>query len=158
MRQLVAAESLKLRTVRAPLTVLAVGFAAVLALLAPALLNAGKVGAPSLGTTANLRQILVAPGAGGLFLLVVGVLSTSGELRHHTATGVFLVTPRRTRVVAAKVLALALSALAFAAAAPRWSWRSRCPTWRGAGSRFTSPAPNWPSCASGRSRPCLSTR
>jgi ABC-2 type transport system permease protein len=115
MRRLVAAELLKLGTARAPLAILAAGLAAVMVLLGSALLNAGKVGAASLGTTANLRQILVTPGVGALFLLVVGVLAASGEFRHHTATGVFLVTPRRIRVVMAKVAALALIGLGFAA-------------------------------------------
>jgi ABC-2 type transport system permease protein len=116
MGRLVTAELLKLRTARAPLLVLAIGFAVVLAVLGSTLFNAGKVGAPSLGTTASMRQILVAPGVGALFVLVVGVLAASGEFRHHTATGVFLVTPRRTRVVAAKVVAMALLGAAFAVA------------------------------------------
>lgn len=117
MRRLLVAELRKLGTARAPLVLLAAGLVTVLAVLGSALLNSGKVGAPSLGTTASLRQILVAPGVGSLFVLVLGVLAASGEFRHHTVTGVFLVTPRRSRVILAKAAALALIGAGFSVVA-----------------------------------------
>lgn len=43
---------------------------------------------------------------GYLLALVIGVLSIGQEFRHKTATGTFLAAPRRSRVIAAKVISL----------------------------------------------------
>lgn len=48
---------------------------------------------------------------GYLLSLVIGVLCIGQEFRHLTATGTFLAAPRRGRVIAAKVVALALIAV-----------------------------------------------
>ncbi len=45
---------------------------------------------------------------GYLLALVLGILSMGGEYRHKTLTATFLAAPRRGRVIAAKVLALAV--------------------------------------------------
>lgn len=47
---------------------------------------------------------------GYLLALVIGVLSIGQEYRHHTVTGTFLATPQRTKVIAAKVVALCIIA------------------------------------------------
>ncbi|MGB3764277.1 MAG: ABC transporter permease subunit [Ornithinimicrobium sp.] len=48
---------------------------------------------------------------GYLLALVIGVLCIGQEYRHHTVTGTFLATPRRSRVIGAKVIALCLIAV-----------------------------------------------
>jgi ABC-2 type transport system permease protein len=52
-----------------------------------------------------------------LFLLILGILGTTGEYRHQTVTWAFLVTPVRERVLAAKALAYGLVGLIVALAA-----------------------------------------
>ena len=50
---------------------------------------------------------------GALFAGLVGALSITGEIRHGTIRPTFLVTPRRGRVIAAKVVASALVGIVF---------------------------------------------
>jgi ABC-2 type transport system permease protein len=97
----VAAEWLKLRTTRLlhgtiPLAV-ALSFAAV----------AGEVlaadGPRALETTDGIRHVLAVTGTGTLVMLVVGIMISAGEYRHGTVADTFLTTPRRQRVVAAKL-------------------------------------------------------
>jgi ABC-2 type transport system permease protein len=49
---------------------------------------------------------------GALFASLLGALSITSEIRHGTIRPTFLATPRRTRVIAAKVLASALAGIA----------------------------------------------
>jgi ABC-2 type transport system permease protein len=49
---------------------------------------------------------------GALFASLLGALSITGEIRHGTIRPTFLATPRRTRVIAAKVVASALAGIA----------------------------------------------
>jgi hypothetical protein len=58
--------------------------------------------------------VLVPNGPLTLAALLLGILGMTGELRHGTATATFLVTPRRGRVVAAKLAASAIGGLAVA--------------------------------------------
>lgn len=117
MTQLIKAELVKLRTTR---TVPA----ALLALLAftavwtgYTILRAGVNGAPSLGTTASTVAILSIPRLSILFMLLIGVVVSTTEFRHRTATAAFLVTPRRTRVVLAKLVTVGVVGSAYAVAA-----------------------------------------
>jgi ABC-2 type transport system permease protein len=101
MIDLVAAEWLKLRTTRLlygmiPATV-ALSFAAV----AGAVLSADS--ATDLESTDGIRTALSVTGTGAILVLVVGILMSAGEYRHGTAADTFLTTPRRHRVVAAKL-------------------------------------------------------
>lgn len=50
---------------------------------------------------------------GALFAGLVGAMSITGEIRHGTIRPTFLITPRRGRVVAAKVVASGLVGIAF---------------------------------------------
>jgi ABC-2 type transport system permease protein len=53
------------------------------------------------------------PLLGALFAGLVGALSITGEIRHGTIRPTFLMTPRRSRVVAAKIVAGALVGIVF---------------------------------------------
>ncbi|MGI8920081.1 MAG: ABC transporter permease [Solirubrobacteraceae bacterium] len=52
-------------------------------------------------------------GVGSLFAALLGALSITGEIRHGTIRPTFLATPRRERVIAAKVAASAFGGLAL---------------------------------------------
>ena len=63
---------------------------------------------PDVGTSAY-EQAAFRRGAANatVLLLILGIIGMTQEYRHRTATPTFLVTPRRGRVVAAKLLAYA---------------------------------------------------
>jgi ABC-2 type transport system permease protein len=117
MTRLVHSELLKLRTTRTTRVLLTLAAAGTAALVAIVLLLAGQPGQPALGPDA-LRQLVLVPAQPlTLAALVLGVLGMAGELRHGTATSTFLVTPRRGRVVAAKLAAAAVTGLVMSLAA-----------------------------------------
>jgi ABC-2 type transport system permease protein len=111
MLRLVRAEFTKLATTR-----LVYGLAAALAAFAVLTVAANildRQGAPPL--SADSLPMLVAapvPLLPGVALLL-GILGMAGEFRHQTVTQAFLVTPDRGRVVAAKLVAYPLAAIAL---------------------------------------------
>ena len=115
MKPLVRAELLKLRTARSTLAL--VGFIAVLSLLSAArvIQAAGRAGGPTGGTAEAWMHVLGAAMTPVLLVVLVGGLAVTGELRHGSLTPTLLVTPRRDRVIVAKVLASALVAVAVTA-------------------------------------------
>ena len=114
MTRLIRAELLKLWTTRTARIVLALAAAGTAALTVAVLALAGRPGQPALGDNA-LRQLVGVPnGPLNLAALVLGILGMAGEFRHGTATPTSLATPRRGRVVAAKLAASALAGLAVA--------------------------------------------
>ena len=116
MTRLVQAELLKLFTTRTARVLLALATAGTAALVTLVLVFAGRPGQPTLGDNA-LGQLVLAPnGPLTLAALLLGVLGMAGEFRHGTATSTFLVTPRRGRVVAAKLAAAAVTGLAMSLA------------------------------------------
>jgi hypothetical protein len=60
---------------------------------------------------------MAAGSSGAVILLVIGILITSGEFRHGTATSTFLISPDRRRVIAAKLVAAGIVGASVAAAA-----------------------------------------
>jgi ABC-2 type transport system permease protein len=114
MNALVRTELLKLRTARSTLVLLVA--AATIALLQVARLvrSAGAPGGVHAGTQDAWAQLLSGAMVGTLLVPLVGVLAVTSELRHGTLTPSLLVTPRRRRVMVAKMVACALTGVAVA--------------------------------------------
>lgn len=115
MTALIRAELLKLRTVRSHTVVVTIGlaFAAFLAIVTVG--TAGQDGRAAAGSADDMVNVLGASGVAPFLAFVLGVLAIAGEFQHHTIGQTFLATPRRSRVVAAKVVALAIAGTAVAA-------------------------------------------
>jgi ABC-type transport system involved in multi-copper enzyme maturation permease subunit len=107
--RLLAAELLKLRTVRATW-----GFVLVAALLA-ALATAGNIGGASASSRLDpefqFRIVLDASFAAVVLALLLGVILVTSEFRHGTIARTLLVTPRRGRLLGVKLVAGALTGL-----------------------------------------------
>ena len=112
MTRLIRAEALRLATTRtcwllaAGAMVLIAG--AVAATAAASRLTSGISPARSVLAIAGLAQTVA---------LIAGALSVTGEFRHKTITPAVLITPRRTPLLAAKLITLAAAGLAFGLAA-----------------------------------------
>jgi ABC-2 type transport system permease protein len=112
---LVRAELLKLRTVMLPVWLLLTTLALVLLGVVATVLTAGLEGAPLQRDDPEMLARAVASASGGnIVVLILGILALTQEFRFGTATPSFLVTPRRGRVLAAKLLAVSLVGLVFA--------------------------------------------
>ena len=112
MSGLLRSELLKLRTTRTSLGLLL----ALCALVALVVVVQLATGSP-FEEQESLADLLDVTSAAVLFALILGILPMSGEYRHGTATQTFLVTPRRERVVLAKLAASALAGFLVALAA-----------------------------------------
>lgn len=110
MIQLVRAEVLKLRTTRLWIVLLGVSVA-VVGLIVVAVLASTPGGDPEaralhdLKTVADVRTLLSIGGISATLALVLGATMTTSEYRYGTAGITYLATPRRPRVVTAKMLA-----------------------------------------------------
>jgi len=112
---LVRAEMLKLRTVRLPLWLLLTTLALVVLGVLATVLTAGLEGAPLQRTDpALLARSVASASSGSVVILVLGILTLTQEFRFGTATPSFLVTPRRGRVLVAKLIAIAVTGFGFA--------------------------------------------
>jgi ABC-2 type transport system permease protein len=117
MTGLIRAELLKLRTTRT-FRAITLGALALVAIAATAISAASRF---SPGDH-PAQQALAVAGPANTFALVLGVLAVTSEYRHGTITPALLITPRRTRLLVAKLITLtvgglALGLLAFGAAA-----------------------------------------
>jgi ABC-2 type transport system permease protein len=104
MNRLVRVELLKLRTVRTTYGLL------VAAALLTALLASGLA---SKASPSTLSSVVTLTGWAMLFAMMMGVIASSGEFRHSTATFTYLAGPRRSRVLAAKAAAAAVAGAIF---------------------------------------------
>jgi ABC-type transport system involved in multi-copper enzyme maturation permease subunit len=113
MTRLVRIELLKIRTTGLVYSLLATaaGLTALDAVLRASRSGNGRI-AP-LDTVDGFRMVLTVIGFALLMATVFGVGISSGEFRHETATGTYLATPDRRRVMFAKLGAAALVGPAF---------------------------------------------
>src|SRR3954452_10037817 len=105
---LVRTELVALGTVRGPWLLVA---ATVVGTAVPALLHvldAGRRGAPSIGTSGAMLAVLDTAGNGNQVALLPAPLTLTAEAWHNTVTSLCLHLPRRTRVIMAKAVTVAL--------------------------------------------------
>lgn len=119
MMRLVDAELFKLRTTRMYFGLLAAATALVVVVTALHFVLAGdsnltiEGASQTITSQADLRSVLDASGVAVLFTLVLGATAIAGEDRHRTIATTFLLTPRRSRVVVAKVIAYVMAGATF---------------------------------------------
>ncbi len=114
MTDLVAAEWLKLRTTRLLHGMVPAAVALSSAAVAGEVLAAD--GTSRLESTNGVRHVLAVTGTGAIVMLLVGIIVSAGEYRHGSAADTFLTTPRRHRVVVAKLAVGAAMGLAVGVA------------------------------------------
>jgi len=112
MTGLIRAEALRLATTRT-YWLLAAGAMAVIA----GAVAAAAAATSFTGVISPARQVLAIAGLAQTVALLAGSLSVTGEFRHKTITAAVLITPRRTPLLAAKVITLAAAGLGFGLAA-----------------------------------------
>jgi ABC-2 type transport system permease protein len=108
MSNLIRAEALRLRSTRT-FWLLALG---AFALIAAGVTATAAATSYSAGTS-PARATLALAGLAQTFALLAGVLAVTGEFRYKTITQAVLITPRRTPLLAAKVVTLTAAGLAF---------------------------------------------
>ena len=116
MIRLVRAEWTKLFTTRVWIGLLlgACVMVAGFAILFTAFAGNPESGIPAVGTPLYEELAFATAANANILFLILGIIGMTQEYRHRTATPTFLTTPRRGSVVAAKLAAYALAAVAFA--------------------------------------------
>jgi ABC-2 type transport system permease protein len=114
MPALVRTELIALRTIRTPWILAAVTVLVTLVLALTPVIDSGKNGAASIGTSAAMLAVLDAIAKGSVVVLLLGVLTVTSEFRYGMATATFLQTPRRLRVLAAKAVTVIVVGSALA--------------------------------------------
>ncbi len=116
MGRLVRAEWTKLLTTRVWLGLLLASclLAAGFAVLLTAFAGNPESGIPPVGSSQYEQLAFAVPANVTVLTLILGIIGMTQEYRHRTATPTFLASPRRGRVVVAKLLAYAAAAAPFA--------------------------------------------
>ncbi len=114
LSSLIQTELLALRTIRTSWILAALTVLVTLVLALTPVIDSGKHGAASIGTSAAMLAVLEAIAKGSVVVLLLGVLTVTSEFRHGMATVTFLQTPRRLRVLAAKAVAVIVVGSALA--------------------------------------------
>jgi ABC-2 type transport system permease protein len=114
LSSLIQTELLALRTIRTSWILAALTVLVTLVLALTPVIDSGKHGAASIGTSAAMLAVLEAIAKGSVVVLLLGVLTVTSEFRHGMATVTFLQTPLRLRVLAAKAVAVIVVGSALA--------------------------------------------
>jgi ABC-2 type transport system permease protein len=109
MGHLIHLEFYKLRTVRAPRILLLISMLLIAGGVSGAALSADDMNDPTLAPAALAHAGLLS-----VITLVLGIMAVAGEYRNKTITDTYLSTPRRGRVIQAKLAAYALAGTVFA--------------------------------------------
>jgi ABC-2 type transport system permease protein len=120
MTELVRAELLKLRTLRTFWWTIGATIALVPLTVAITISSAGRstgLIVASLDSTEGFRNVIAASASGGILMVVIGIYAVTNEFRFNTVTATFLVTPKRSRVVQAKLIATTIVGIAVGVAA-----------------------------------------
>lgn len=110
MIDLLLGELRKMRTTRTNLGLLA-GMVALI--LLTVLITGLTVDAAELGSHDHQHALLSAGTSAALFAALIGVMAITSEFRHGTIRPTFVVTPHRSRVIAAKVISSLLMGIVF---------------------------------------------
>jgi ABC-2 type transport system permease protein len=110
MSALVRAELRQLLATRATWGLLAAAIVLCLAWIAMVLSGVGGIESPPRGSIKLWEALLGAAAIGCLPVLLLGLLTVTGEFHHRTATSAFLAVPDRRKVVAAKAVTAVLVA------------------------------------------------
>jgi ABC-2 type transport system permease protein len=116
MTRLVRAEWTKLFTTRVWIGVLlgACVMVAGFTVLLTAFAGSAESGIPPVGSPVYEQLAFAVAANATVLFLILGIIGMTQEYRHRTATPTFLTTPRRGRVVVAKLVGYALAAVPFA--------------------------------------------
>ena len=109
MRRLIHLEFFKLVTVRAPWVLLGLSQLLIIGGVSGLVLSSD-----TLRTAGASSDAVAHVGLASLFTLVLGIMAVAGEYRNLTITDTFLSTPRRSRVVGAKLVAYGVAGAVFA--------------------------------------------
>lgn len=109
--RLLRAELLKLRTTRLVLWLALLLLALELLIIS---LTAAQNAESDLVRASSQRDLVLVAGTSALLAVILGIAAAAGEFEHGTASHTFLVAPLRERVLAAKLVGVALAGLVLA--------------------------------------------